>query len=176
MNVTIIGTGNMARGLGERLLAGGNQVTILGKETSDADQVVSEIGDAGSARAGRSGDEIADEVVVLAVYFPDAKAAVGHYGNALSGKVLVDITNPVNEPSTVWSPRLAARPPKSWRRTPVARASSRPSTPPSRARWRRAASPTSPWTSSSPAMTRKQRPSCRSWRRTAGCAPSTSAR
>ena len=87
----------MARGLGKRLLAGGHQVTVLGKETSDAEQVVSEIGDGGSARAGRSGDEITDDVVVLAVYFPDAKAAVGQYGDALSGKVLVDITNPVNE-------------------------------------------------------------------------------
>jgi predicted dinucleotide-binding enzyme len=48
-------------------------------------------------KAGRSGDEIADDVVVLAVYYPDAKAAVEQYGDALSGKVVVDITNPVNE-------------------------------------------------------------------------------
>jgi hypothetical protein len=31
------------------------------------------------------------------VYFPDAKAAVEAYGDGLSGKTLVDITNPVNE-------------------------------------------------------------------------------
>ena len=36
-------------------------------------------------------------MVVLAVYFPDAQAAVAQYGEALSGKVVVDITNPVNE-------------------------------------------------------------------------------
>ena len=96
MNVMIIGTGNMARGLGKRLLAGGHEVTVLGKETSDAEAVVSDIGKDGSARAGRSGDEIADDVVVL-VYFPDAQAAVEQYGDALSGKIVVDITNPVNE-------------------------------------------------------------------------------
>jgi 8-hydroxy-5-deazaflavin:NADPH oxidoreductase len=97
MNVTIIGTGNMARGLGKRLIAGGHDVTVLGKETADAEQVVNEIGGDGSAKAGQSGDELADEVVVLAVYFPDATAAVEQYADALSGKVLVDITNPVNE-------------------------------------------------------------------------------
>ena len=97
MNVTIIGTGNMARGLGKRLIAGGHDVTVLGKETADAEQVVNEISGDGSAKAGQSGDEIANEVVVLAVYFPDATAAVEQYADALSGKVLVGITNPVNE-------------------------------------------------------------------------------
>lgn len=97
MNVTIIGTGNMARGIGNRLVAGGHDVTVLGKETSDAEEVVNELGADGSVKAGRSGDDIADDVVVLAVYYPDAKAAVEQYGDALSGKVVVDITNPVNE-------------------------------------------------------------------------------
>ena len=97
MNVTIIGTGNMARGIGSRLVAGGHDVTVLGKETSDAEEVVNDLGANGSVKAGRSGDEIADDVVVLAVYYPDAKAAVEQYGDALSGKVVVDITNPVNE-------------------------------------------------------------------------------
>jgi NADPH-dependent F420 reductase len=97
MNVTIIGTGNMARGIGKRLIAGGHDVTVLGKDTSDAEAVVSDIGSDGHARAGRSGDPIADDVVVLAVYYPDARAAVEQYGDDLSGKVVVDITNPVND-------------------------------------------------------------------------------
>ena len=78
-------------------MAGGHDVTVLGKETGDAKAVVSDIGADGSARAGRSQEAIADDVVVLAVYFADAKAAVEHYGDGLAGKVLVDITNPVNE-------------------------------------------------------------------------------
>jgi predicted dinucleotide-binding enzyme len=97
MNVTIIGTGNMARGIGSRLVAGGHEVTVLGKSTDDAEAVVADLGAAGPAKPGRSGDAIADDVVVLAVYFPDAKSAVDQYGNALSGKVVIDITNPVNE-------------------------------------------------------------------------------
>jgi 8-hydroxy-5-deazaflavin:NADPH oxidoreductase len=97
MNVTIIGTGNMARGIGKRLVAGGHDVTVLGKESGAAERAAGDLGADGSAKAGRSGDAIADDVVVLAVYYPDAKAAVEQYGDGLSGKVVVDITNPVNE-------------------------------------------------------------------------------
>jgi predicted dinucleotide-binding enzyme len=97
MDVTIIGTGNMARGIGTRLVAGGHRVTVLGKEPGDAEAVVKELGGDGAARAGRSGDPIVGGVVVLAVYYPDALDAVEHYGDGLSGKVVIDITNPVNE-------------------------------------------------------------------------------
>ena len=97
MNVTIIGTGNMARGLGNRLIAGGHDVTVLGKQLDDAEAVVRDVGADGQGGAGRSGDTIDDDVVFLAVYYPDAQAAVQQYGDALSGKVVVDITNPVNE-------------------------------------------------------------------------------
>jgi NADPH-dependent F420 reductase len=97
MNVTIIGTGNMARGIGSRLLAGGHQVTVLGKEVEAAEEVLGDLDAGDAASAGRSGDPIADDVVVLAVYYPDAMAAVEQYGDQLDGKVVVDITNPVNE-------------------------------------------------------------------------------
>ena len=97
MNVTIIGTGNMARGIGTRLIAGGHDVTVLGKETEAAEAVVGDIDGEGRAEAGRSGDPIAGDVVVLAVYYPDAREAVEQYGDALAGKVVIDITNPVNE-------------------------------------------------------------------------------
>ena len=96
MNITIIGTGSMARGIGKRLVAGGHGVTVLGREPGNAAAVV-EVGADGSAKAGQMGDPIVDEVVVLAVYYPDAQAAVEQYGDVLSGKVVVDITNPVND-------------------------------------------------------------------------------
>jgi 8-hydroxy-5-deazaflavin:NADPH oxidoreductase len=97
MNVTIIGTGNMARGIGSRLVAGGHRVTVLGKEVEAAEEVVRDLDAGDAASAGRTGDPIADDVVVLAVYYPDAMAAVEQYGDELDGKVVVDITNPVNE-------------------------------------------------------------------------------
>jgi 8-hydroxy-5-deazaflavin:NADPH oxidoreductase len=95
VNVTIIGTGNMARAIGRRLVAGGHQVSVLGKEIEAAEEAVNEIG--ANAEAGRSGDPIAGDVVVLAVYYPDATAAVEQYRDQLVGKVVVDISNPVNE-------------------------------------------------------------------------------
>jgi NADPH-dependent F420 reductase len=97
MRVTIIGTGNMARGIGTRLVAGGHDVTVLGKEADAAESVVGDIGGGGRATAGRTGDAVADDVVVLAVYYPDALAAVERYGDGLAGKVVIDITNPVND-------------------------------------------------------------------------------
>ena len=44
MEITIVGTGNMARGIGTRLVAGGHGVTVLGKELEDAEAVAKEIG------------------------------------------------------------------------------------------------------------------------------------
>jgi 8-hydroxy-5-deazaflavin:NADPH oxidoreductase len=70
---------------------------VLGKEIEAAEEAVSDLAAGESATAGRSGDPIDGEVVVLAVYYPDAMAAVEQYGDQLDGKVVVDITNPVNE-------------------------------------------------------------------------------
>jgi 8-hydroxy-5-deazaflavin:NADPH oxidoreductase len=96
VNITIIGTGNMARGIGSRLLAGGNEITVLGKDKGDAEQVSRDLD--GTARAGTFGsDPIDGDVVVLAVYYPDAIDAVEKLGDQLDGKVVVDITNPVND-------------------------------------------------------------------------------
>lgn len=36
MDVSIIGTGNMARGIGHRLAAGGHAVTVIGRDMEDA--------------------------------------------------------------------------------------------------------------------------------------------
>ncbi len=40
---------------------------------------------------------IEGDVVVLAVYYPDARQAVEQYRDQLAGKAVVDITNPVND-------------------------------------------------------------------------------
>ncbi|MBD0355451.1 MAG: NAD(P)-binding domain-containing protein [Rubrobacteraceae bacterium] len=38
MNVTIIGAGNMGRGIGHRLVAGGHSVTIVDRDPEEAGQ------------------------------------------------------------------------------------------------------------------------------------------
>jgi predicted dinucleotide-binding enzyme len=96
MEVTIIGTGNTARGIGSRVVAGGHDLTIVGKHSERAEAVAADIGGAGTVRTAVTGDPIPGEVVVLAVYCRDARAAVEQYPDQLAGKVVVDITNPAN--------------------------------------------------------------------------------
>ena len=94
MDVTIIGTGNMARGIATRLLAGGHGVTLLGTEAGKAEALAGELG--GSVGAGAVGGEISGDVVVLAVPYGAAVPVLREYGETLSGKTVVDITNPVD--------------------------------------------------------------------------------
>jgi predicted dinucleotide-binding enzyme len=94
MDVTIIGTGNMARGIATRLLDGGHEITLLGTEAGKAEGLASEFG--GSVGAGVVGDEISGDMVVLAVPYDAAATVLRGYGEALSGKTVVDISNPVD--------------------------------------------------------------------------------
>jgi 8-hydroxy-5-deazaflavin:NADPH oxidoreductase len=97
MDVTIIGTGNMARGVGSRVLNGGHRLTVVGKDRERAEGVANDLGDDGEVSTAVSGDPIEGDVVVLAVYYPDARKAVEQYRDQLGGKTVVDLTNPVNE-------------------------------------------------------------------------------
>lgn len=75
-HVTIIGTGNMGRAISSIVTQGGNTVEHIGH--TDTDKIV-------------TGD-----VVVLAVPFPAVAEIVASRGEQLAGKVVVDITNPLN--------------------------------------------------------------------------------
>jgi predicted dinucleotide-binding enzyme len=97
MDVTIIGTGLMARGIGSRVLAGGHDLTVVGKDAQRAEDAAGELAGGGNVRSAAAGDPLNGDVVVLAVYYPDARGAVEQYRDQLSGKVVVDITNPLNE-------------------------------------------------------------------------------
>jgi len=94
MNVSIIGTGNMARGIGHRLVAGGHAVTVIGRDVEDAQRLAAELGALASAR-GLDGD-LQGEVVVLAVWYAAVADIVGKLGQRLADKIVVDITNPLN--------------------------------------------------------------------------------
>ena len=97
MRITLIGTGNMARGLGSRVLAGGHALTVVGKDAQRAEAVAADLAGQGAVATAVASDPIEGDVVVLAVYYPDARHAVKQYAEQLAGKVVVDITNPVNE-------------------------------------------------------------------------------
>jgi 8-hydroxy-5-deazaflavin:NADPH oxidoreductase len=94
MEITIIGTGNMARAIATRALAGGHTVTLLGTTLDKAQALAANL--SGPARAGAVGDPLSDDVVVLAVWYQAVDDILSRYGDALDGKVVVDITNPVD--------------------------------------------------------------------------------
>jgi 8-hydroxy-5-deazaflavin:NADPH oxidoreductase len=94
MQITIIGTGNMARGIATRALAGGHTVTLLGTTADNAQALAAEL--SGDVRAGTLCDPLESDVVVLAVWYQVLDDVLGRYGDQLDGKVVIDITNPVD--------------------------------------------------------------------------------
>ncbi|MCA1217494.1 NADPH-dependent F420 reductase [Streptomyces sp. 8L] len=89
-SVSIIGLGNMAAALAGRALAGGNAVEIIGRDRAKAEKLAATLGGA-TVGAAPSGD-----IVILAVPYAGAAAVVSAYGDALRGKVIIDVTNPVS--------------------------------------------------------------------------------
>jgi predicted dinucleotide-binding enzyme len=74
-HVSIIGNGNMGQAIAGIVTAGGNTVEVLGRS---ADQPV-------------TGD-----VVVLAVPYPAVAQVIAERGDQLAGRIVVDISNPLN--------------------------------------------------------------------------------
>jgi NADPH-dependent F420 reductase len=75
-SVSILGTGNMGPAIASVVEKGGNTVQLLGSK--DTDQPV-------------TGD-----IVVLAVPYPAVSQVLAERGEQLAGRVVVDITNPLN--------------------------------------------------------------------------------
>ena len=95
-SISIIGLGNMASTLADRALARGNAVEIIGRDPAKAKELAAALGGATAAPAGAAP---AGEIVILAVPYASAAAVVSDYGDALHGKVIVDITNPITPDS-----------------------------------------------------------------------------
>jgi predicted dinucleotide-binding enzyme len=105
MKVTIIGAGKMGRAIGTRALAGGHDVEILDRDPAEARKLADELG--GNATAIEPDAPFGGEVVVFALYYPGIKDAVSQSSDRIEGKVVVDITNPVD--TQTWD-RLATAP------------------------------------------------------------------
>ena len=88
-SISIIGMGNMASALAGRALAGGNTVEIIGRDPAKAKALAAALGGA-TVGTSPTGD-----IVIVAVPYASAAAVVSEYGNALPGKVIIDITNPI---------------------------------------------------------------------------------
>lgn len=100
MNVTIIGSGNMGRGIGTRAVAGGHSVTFVDANREVAEKAATDV--RASAKNGAKvstaslGDAQLGDVVVFAVWYGTNIELAKQLGNKLAGKVVVDIANPLN--------------------------------------------------------------------------------
>ena len=92
--ITIIGAGNMARGIGTRAVAGGNTVQILARNADEAGTLARDLG--GSTTGGTLGEPVHGDLVVLALWYDAERAVVSEHGEKFSGKVVVEISNPVD--------------------------------------------------------------------------------
>jgi 8-hydroxy-5-deazaflavin:NADPH oxidoreductase len=95
-SISIIGLGNMASALADRAVAGGNTVEIIGRDRVKAKELAAALG---GATVGTAGTAPAGDIVILAVPYASAAAVVSEYGDALHGKVVIDITNPITPDS-----------------------------------------------------------------------------
>src|SRR3954463_14751905 len=75
-HVSILGTGNMGQAIAAVVGRSGNTVELLGHEDTDK--------------------PVTGEVVVLAVYYGSVADVIAQRREQLAGKVVVDITNPLN--------------------------------------------------------------------------------
>jgi predicted dinucleotide-binding enzyme len=90
-SISIIGLGGMARALAGRALESGNAVEVIGRDAAKAEDLATALG--GGATAGTFGTTPAGDIVILAVTHAGGVPVVAQYGDALAGKVVIDISN-----------------------------------------------------------------------------------
>lgn len=74
-NITVFGKGNMGSAIGGLFQEAGNDVAYIGSQ---------------------DGKQALGDIVVLAVPYAAVDGIISNYADELAGKIIVDITNPVN--------------------------------------------------------------------------------
>ena len=92
--ISIIGAGNMATAIGTRAVKHGHTVELMSRDSAKAQALADQIGD--GVTVGTFGARPAGDIVIVAVLYGGVVGAVASYGDALAGKILVDISNPFN--------------------------------------------------------------------------------
>jgi predicted dinucleotide-binding enzyme len=100
MNISIIGNGNMAEGIATRMLAGGHSVTLHVRDQAKGEALKEALQSAISGDVTVSVVEGADnigDVLIPTVHFGEEMQAVAKdFAESVSGKIIVDISNPVD--------------------------------------------------------------------------------
>jgi predicted dinucleotide-binding enzyme len=90
--VTVIGAGNFGSVVAGIAAKGGTGIQVLARDPEKARAVAGPLG----GTAGTVGDEVTGDVVVLAVPYGAVTDVLSAYPDAFDGKVLVDVSNPVD--------------------------------------------------------------------------------
>jgi 8-hydroxy-5-deazaflavin:NADPH oxidoreductase len=91
--ISIIGAGGMATAVAGRIAKAGHTVEVLSRDPAKARALADKL--SAGATTGTYAAAPAADIVILAVPYGSAAAVVADYGDALEGKVIIDITNPV---------------------------------------------------------------------------------
>lgn len=91
--ISIIGSGGMAAAIGGLAAKAGHTVEVISRDASRARALAKQVG--AGVTTGTFGAAPAGDIVILAVPYTSAAAVVADFGEALDGKVIIDITNPV---------------------------------------------------------------------------------
>ena len=97
-SISFIGLGGMARAIAARAVEGGNAVEVIGRDQAKARDLAAALG--GGATAGTFGTAPAGDIVILAVPYASTAQVIAQYGDALAGKVIIDISNTFNADAT----------------------------------------------------------------------------
>ncbi len=92
-SISIIGSGGMATAIAGLGAAAGQTVEVLTRDHAKARALAKDLG--AGATVGTFGAVPAGDIVILAVPYVGVLEVLTRYGDALAGKILVDITNPI---------------------------------------------------------------------------------
>ena len=91
MTTAIVGVGNIGSSVARHLVAGGEPVVLTAKDESRAQALAEELARAASVEDAISGAE----AVLLAVWLDAMRELIPAYANLLTGKVVIDPSNPI---------------------------------------------------------------------------------
>jgi 8-hydroxy-5-deazaflavin:NADPH oxidoreductase len=96
--ISIIGTGGMAAAIGGRTAKAGYTVEVVSRDPAKARALANQL--TPEATTGTYGAAPAGDIVILAVPYTSAATVLAEYADALDGKVIIDITNPISPDAT----------------------------------------------------------------------------
>jgi predicted dinucleotide-binding enzyme len=96
MSVGIVGAGNMGGSIAAQLAKTGQGVTLSDRNRGKAAAAVTEIG-GDRVRAGDVSEAVASDVVVLALWYPGTTDFARYHAAELGGKIVIDISNPLDD-------------------------------------------------------------------------------